>query len=95
MIQCSFQLVRGLWNPAGESYSWVVGEEFGTIKEARDGLDTYIAQSLGLPWGDALTNEQRESYSGPPVALLRVQTKLLDRFGAEVAIGPMLKAGAD
>jgi hypothetical protein len=76
-----YEIVQGLWNPRDSKYSWIVVDDGLTIKEAREQVDEFIAEQQGLGRLQRVTSEHRKAYVGPPLAIIEVSTKIVERIG--------------
>ena len=81
----TFQLAQGIWNPAKENHSWVVVEEFETLAAARLAIDEAVADNLGLARLERVTPDHRRSYSGPPLAVIQINSKVIERLTANIS----------
>lgn len=78
-----YQVVQGIPNPAEDNHSWSVVEEFAELAEARQYVDDRIAEGLGKARLERVTQQERDSYTGWPLAIMKVRTEILDRFPAQ------------
>lgn len=76
-----YQIVQGIWNPRDNNYSWVVFDDGLTIKEAREGIDEVVASSLNLGRMQKVTSAHRAAYTGAPMAIIEMTTKIVERVG--------------
>lgn len=82
----TYQIVSGLWSPRDQKYSWVVAAEFDTLKDAQNAIDeaVYPGDIYSLATASearSQANANRAAYTGSPIAIVVVKTRLVERFG--------------